>query len=97
MLLPLQVGRAIHSAQPMADLATFVTPEPALRFAELWASPVGTNTGTQALVQQLSSSMPRYTNSGSIIKTGSSLVVARGQLTQHPSRASRCCSLLYNH
>ena len=93
VLLPLRGGGATHSAQPMADLATIVTPEPALRFAELWASPAGTNTGTQSLVQQLSSSMPRYTTSGSIIKTGSSLVVARGQLAGPPTGNPRCCTL----
>lgn len=78
MLLPLQAGR--HSSQQMADLVTFVTPEPALRFAELWSSPEGKKAGLQDLVQQVSGGMSRYTASGEHVKTGSSLVVARGRL-----------------
>jgi hypothetical protein len=93
MLLPLQGGGSVHSSQAMADLATFVTPEPALRFAELWSSDpgaAGTRTGVHELVQQLSCSIPRYSSTGATIKTGCSLVVARGQLHERDSSNRGC-------
>lgn len=91
MLLPLAPAHAHASCAALADLAAAATPEPALRFAELWGcAGAGAREPLGALLRRCGRGAPRFVAAGVPALTGSALVVARGPLGEPPRPPPGC-------